>query len=414
MTQQPDVLIIGAGPSGLAAAVALRRSGVERVLVVDRESQAGGVPRHCNHTGFGLRDVRRVLTGPDYARRNVQLAEAAGVEILTNTMVTEWRGATGVRTTRPSGVLDIQAAAIVLATGCRERPRSARLVPGARPAGIFTTGALQQWVYLQRHPVGKRAVIVGAEHVSFSAVMTLKHAGLDVIAMLTDLPRHQSFLAYKLIGADRWRVPLLTNTRMSAILGKQRVEGVEIADVNTGAKRILDCDTVVFTGDWIPDHELARSGNLTMDSPSRSPQVDSLLRTSVPGVFAAGNLLHAADTADLAALSGRYVAESVVNYLQTQIWRDTDLIPITFDSAVRWVSPHVIQPDNEALPNHHLSLRVAVPLEKSTIEIWQGKQRLWARRYRRLTPNLPVYLPDTFLKEMRTAEAIRIIIRPSI
>src|SRR5689334_6282986 len=161
-------VIIGGGPAGLAAAVELRRLGIEPVTVIERELEAGGIPRHSNHTGFGLRDLRTVLTGPRYAERYRNLAEEEAVEVLTETMVTGWVGAGGLRLTGPAGRWELQPPAVILATGCRERPRSARLVPGSRPAGVMTTSTLQQLVHLKGRKVGRRAVIVGAEHVSFS------------------------------------------------------------------------------------------------------------------------------------------------------------------------------------------------------------------------------------------------------
>src|SRR5438309_692884 len=145
--QETDVLIVGAGPAGLAAAIELRRLGAGRVLVVDRETQAGGIPRHSNHVGFGIRDMRRFLTGPAYAARYVRLAEKYGVDIQTETTITGWQDAAHLTATSPAGLVTIQARAVVLATGCRERPRAARLIPGSRPPGIFTTGGLQNMVY---------------------------------------------------------------------------------------------------------------------------------------------------------------------------------------------------------------------------------------------------------------------------
>ena len=291
-----DVLIAGAGPAGLAAGIELRRLGVGRVLIVDREAEAGGVPRHSAHTGFGLRDLRRVMTGPAYARHYARAAARAGAEVWAGTTVTGWpgwpgsggaadrpgsarpggptgsgdpasstgtagpadpAGATGplsVSLTSAGGIGAVTASAVLLATGCRERPRAARLVPGGRPPGVMTTGELQQRVYLHGQRLPGRAVIVGAEHVSFSAMVTLAHAGADVLALVTDQPRHQSFAAFALAAAVRWRAPVWASTAVRRIAGRDRLEGVELADLRTGATRFIGCDTVVFTGDWIPDH----------------------------------------------------------------------------------------------------------------------------------------------------------------
>ena len=311
-----DVLIVGGGPAGLAAAIELRRLGAGRVLVAEREQQAGGVPRHCAHTGYGLRDRHRVWTGPAYARHYARAAVQAGAEVRASTTVTGWAGPRSAWLTSPAGIETVPARAVLLATGCRERPRAARLIPGGRPPGVLTTGELQQRVYLAGERLPGRALIVGAEHVSFSALVTLAHAGADVVGLVTEQPRQQSYAAFRAGAALRWRVPVWTHAVVSRLDGRDRLAGAELRDVRTGATRFVACETVVFTGDWIPDHELARSAaGLQIDAGSRGPVVDTALATSVPGVFAAGNLVHAAETADVAALSGRHAARHIAAWL---------------------------------------------------------------------------------------------------
>ncbi len=314
-----SVVVIGAGPAGLSAAVELRRLGAGPVLVADREAEPGGVPRHSWHIGYGLRDLRRVLTGPAYARALASAAEAAGAELRLGTTVTGLdagrAGSCAVTWTSADGIETVHAAAVLLATGCRERPRAARLIPGDRPAGVMTTGELQQRVYLGGERLAGRALVVGAEHVSFSAAMTLAHAGARVVALVTEHERQQSYAAFRFGAAVRWRVPVWTSTRVQRVTGRGRLAGVEVADIQTGAARFVPCDTVVFTGDWIPDHELARMAGLAMDPGTRGPAVDTTLATSAAGVFAAGNLVHAAETADVAALSGRHAARHIAAVL---------------------------------------------------------------------------------------------------
>jgi NAD(P)H-nitrite reductase large subunit len=235
------------------------------------------------------------MSGPRYARTLVERATRAGVDLRSRTPV--------------FSLDDLDADAIILATGVRERPRAARLVPGDRPGGIFTTGSLQQ-LAISGHRVGTTAVIVGAEHVSFSAILTLAHVGCRSVAMVTPLPRHQSYAVLKLVTASLRRVPVLTGVDVAEIVGRRRVERVVLTDGRT-----IDCDTVVFTGNWIPENELARRGGLTINPTLRGPAVDDAFRTSRAGVFAIGNLVHQVAAADRCALDGKAVAAEVARSL---------------------------------------------------------------------------------------------------
>jgi thioredoxin reductase len=401
-----DVLVVGGGPAGLAAAVQLRRDGIPRVLVAEREAQTGGIPRHTDHTGFGLQDLHRLYRGPRYAQAITDLAAAAGAQLRPSTTVTGWAQAPpdrlAVELTAPDGRQTLHARAVLLATGCRERPRAARLVPGSRPLGVFTTGALQQLVYLHGQPVGRRAVIVGAEHVSFSAVLTLAHAGARIAGLVTEAPRHQSLTPFRLAAALRYRAPLLTSTRVSAILGRRRVQAVELTDLASGRVRRMACDTVVFTGDWIPDHELARQAGVRIDRGSNGPWVDQGLRTSTPGVFAAGNLLHGAETAAVAALSGRHAATAIRRWLADAAWPAGTPVPVSTAPPLRWVVPAAVTSTRELPPRGRLLLR-ADQFATGRLTVRQDARLLWAGRRRRLVPGRSIHLPAGWLSEVDLA-----------
>ncbi|MFI5258814.1 MAG: NAD(P)/FAD-dependent oxidoreductase [Candidatus Limnocylindrales bacterium] len=417
--EHADVLVVGGGPSGLASSIELRRLGVGRVVVLDRERVMGGIPRHSDHLGYGMVDLKRVFTGPRYARWYARHAAAAGAELRPETSVVGWSGDRTVRITSPSGRGEIEADAVVLATGCRERPRSARLVPGTRPAGIFTTGSLQQFVHLHDRRVGRRAVVVGAEHVAFSALLTLEHAGAKTLAVLTEQPRHQSYRPLVLVTATRLRVPVLGGQKVIGILGRKRVEAVEVTDMATGASRQIACDTIVFTGDWIPDHELARLAELEMDPGTKGPSVDAALRTSAKGVFAIGNLLHGAETSDVVALEGRHVAGPIRAWLGGDNWRDSP-VPVLGDEAISWIAPNAIQPGEATLPpSGHFTMRVGRFIEGALLEAHQGSTVLWAGRptsgmlasfapflpatflHGALVPGRPVHIPASWISRVR-------------
>ena len=417
------VVVVGAGPAGLSAAVELLRLGAGPVLVADRESAPGGVPRHSWHTGYGLRDLRRVMTGPAYARSLVSAALSAGADLRAGTTVTGWTpgpdGSHAVTMTSPAGRQTVHVAAVLLATGCRERPRTARLVPGDRPAGVMTTGELQQRVYLGGERLAGRALVVGAEHVSFSAALTLAHAGADVVALVTEHERQQSYAAFRFGAAVRWRVPVWTCSAVRRIAGRGRLEGVEVADVRTGVARFVPCEVVVFTGDWIPDHELARLAGLGMDPGTRGPAVDTTLATSAPGVFAAGNLVHAAETADIAALSGRHAARHIAAFLGGETAAPGSgmaaagpgvaaaaaeaRLPVLVEPPLRWISPNVIRMPAAPPPLGRFVLRSAVFRRGVRLEVRQDGRLLARSRPVRLIPERPVHLGAGWLHQVDPA-----------
>jgi len=420
-----DVLIVGAGPAGLAAAVELRRLGAGRVVVVDRDEKAGGVPRHSAHTGFGARDLRRFLSGPAYARRYAEAAAAAGAQIRLGTTVAGWDGPPGtvgpplhsphtvgperaagpqrVTLTSAAGIETVGAAAVLLATGCRERPRTARLVPGDRPPGIMTTGELQRRVYLAGQRLPGRALVVGAEHVSFSAMVTLAHAGADVVALVTERPRHTSYAAFAVAASWRWHVPVWPCTVVRRVAGRGRLEGAELADLRTGETRFVPCDLLVFTGDWIPDHELARAAGLAMDPGTRGPAVDTALATSAPGVFAAGNLVHAAETADVAALGGRHAARGIAAFLRgaTEPGRgpapEPVRLPVTAEPPLRWIAPNLLRAGGPAPPRGRFVLRSDVFAGLARLEVRQDGRRLATGVAYRMMPDRPVRLSASWM-----------------
>lgn len=367
----PKVAIVGGGPAGLTCATRLARRYGKDVLVIEREQVAGGIPRHSDHTGYGIRDLRTVLTGPAYAKKLVAAAQQAGASVAAGTQVTGWGDGLELEITSPNGRQLVRPEAVVLATGARERPRAARRIPGDRPGGVLTTGQLQNLVHLHDEKVGSRAVVIGAELVSWSAVMTLREAGCSTVALVSQYPRPEAYSLFTHPGKMLFRTKVITRSRVVAVHGRGRVSGVEIEDLATGARQTLACDTVVFTGDWIPDHELARLGGLELELGSKSPRVDSALRTSRAGVFAAGNLLHPVETADCAALDGSHVADQVIRYLDGVAGSAVG-VRLRVDEPLRWVAPSVLRPGDPLPPRGRLVLWTDEYIARPTVTLRQG------------------------------------------
>lgn len=420
--ERPDVVVLGGGPAGLTAAAALAARGFA-TLVLERERETGGIPRHAHHQGFGLRDLRRSFSGPRYAARLRTAALSAGAELRTGAMVTSLEPAPAplagtaaapaaaplagaaaapaaappaLAVTSPAGRTLVAPRALILATGTRERPRSARFVAGARPQGVMTTGTLQQAVYIEGEQVGSRAVVVGAEHVSYSALLTLAHGGAKTVAMVTDQPGTDSYLPFALGARVRFGSPLRTLTRVRRILGEGRVEAVELEHVRSGKLETVACDTVVFTGDWIPDMELAATAGIALDPGTRGPRVDEALRTSHAGVFAAGNVLHGAETADVAALDGRHVAASVAAWLAAPAaaapWPAAP-VPIEVAEPLHWVAPNAVVIPGAQPPRGRFLLRSHARRGRTTLRVSQDGRELWSGAVARLGPARCATLP---------------------
>ncbi len=309
-----DVAIIGAGPSGIAAAITLKKKGIERVVVLEREAEAGGIPRHCGHPPFGMTELKKILTGPTYAKNIVTLAKKAGVEFWLNGTVVNLGRSAKLNVVTPSGSITLQAKCVLLATGTRETPRSARFISGQRPLGIYNTGALQSMVYLKNKIPFKNPIIVGTEIVSFSALFTCWKAGIKPVAMIE---RNNSTtvmwpinIVPKLVG-----VPLLIGTKLNNIQGRDRVESVQITS-NEGKKEEIACDGVLFTGNFTPESSLVRSSHLEIDFNTGMAITDTKGRCSDPSYFTCGNVQFSpVKVAGKCWKSGCLVANEIANYV---------------------------------------------------------------------------------------------------
>ena len=409
------VVVVGAGPAGLSAAAELRRLGAGPVLVADREPEPGGVPRHSWHTGYGLRDLRRVMTGPAYARALVSAAAgggrgAAGGHHGDRLDDRAGRHARGHPDQRRPASRRCAAAAVLLATGCRERPRTARLVPGDRPAGVMTTGELQQRVYLGGERLAGRALVVGAEHVSFSAALTLAHAGADVVALVTEHERQQSYAAFRFGAAVRWRVPVWTSSAVRRIAGRGRLEGVEVADVRTGAARFVPCELVVFTGDWIPDHELARLAGLAMDPGTRGPVVDTRWRRrwracSRPATWCTRPRPRTSPRCPAGTPPGTspaFLGGRAPRRRGSGTAAGRSPVPVLVEPPLRWISPNAIG-SAAPPPLGRFVLRSAVFRRGARLEVRQDGRLLARSRPVRLIPERPVHLGAAWLARVDPA-----------
>ena len=304
-----DVVVIGGGPSGLATAMALRELGVSDVVVIEREAEAGGIPRHCGHKGFGFFKRWGLLSGPQLAKK--LRSSSSAIDVRTNTTVLEFSMHGSMRVHGPSGISELSGRKIVLATGTRESSRAARLIGGKRLPGIINTGTLQQEVYLHHAKPFSNPVILGSEWVSFSALMTCRHAGMKPVAMIAEGEKLDAPLYFAAGARFVFGVPVIRQAKLIAIHGATKIEAVEI-EVK-GQSRMISCDGVIVSGKFRSEHALYSNGFLARDG--HAPLVMDDFRTSKPDIFAVGNVLGKLETAGTCMIEARKLAKLLAGEL---------------------------------------------------------------------------------------------------
>jgi len=371
-----DVAIVGGGPAGLAAAVELRAAGVQSVIVIEREVEIGGIPRHCGHFPFGMREFGRLLRGPDYARRLAARARAAGVRVLTGTSVMALQAGPRLSLTTPAGPSELTAHRVLLATGVREKSRSARLIGGTKPGGVLSTGALQGLVYLDGIRPFRRPVIVGTELVAFSALLTCRHLGIEPVAMIEANDRVTA------LAPARFFPPLLGTAlhlrcELVAINGERQVESVVLRNAD-GTSRTLATDGVIVTGQFLPEASLLASGHIALDRGSVGPVVDQFGRCSDADYFAAGNLLRAVETAGWCWQEGRAVARTIVESLAGRLPAPAAVRGVRVSSPLKYAVPQRVVDSPAAGVTENFQLRVTRPT-RGTLHLQVDGRNVWSR-----------------------------------
>ncbi|KXG76968.1 Thioredoxin reductase [Fervidicola ferrireducens] len=392
--QNRELVIIGGGPAGLSAAVEARRLGIKDVLVIDRESEPGGILKQCIHTGFGLHVFKEELTGPEYAERFIREAENLGVEIMLDTMVIELTADKRiVAVNSREGLVEIQAKAVILAMGCRERTRGAINIPGFRPAGIFTAGTAQRFVNIEGYMPGREIVILGSGDIGLIMARRLTLEGAKVQCVVEIMPYSNGLTRNIVQCLEDFDIPLLLKHTVVNIHGRKRVEGVTIAEVDDDdmkpimeTAKFVPCDTLLLSVGLIPENELSRMANIQIDEVTGGPVVNQRMETSVPGIFACGNVLHVHDLVDYVTREAMLAAKGVASYLADG-GKKYEHIPVSPGNGLRYVLPQRINVDAMPEERQNFFMRSVKPMAKARLFIESERGVIKSRVMRYVKPS---------------------------
>jgi thioredoxin reductase len=369
--QNIDVAVIGGGPAGLAAAIKAKEAGVDKVVILERGEYLGGLLDQCIHNGFGLFYFNEDLTGPEYGQRFIEKANDLGVESLLKTMVIKLFPDRRLAINNNEGFTYLSPKAIVLAMGCRERSRESLSIPGTRPAGIFTAGTAQRYVNIEGYIPGKEVVILGSGDVGMIMARRLTLEGVEVKAVVEVLPYVGGLIRNEVQCLHDFNIHILLEHTVVEVHGQDRVEGVTVAKVDKhwnpipGTERMLECDTLLISAGLIPENELSRMAGIELDPIIGGPVVDESMETSIPGIFAAGNVVHVNDLVDNVTWEGEVAGASAANFAMGKAILRKPKISLRAGENVRCIVPQSITAGKEVT----LSIRVKEPAEKVRLTV---------------------------------------------
>ena len=401
---QTDVVIVGGGPAGLSAAVAAKKEGVEKVLIIERDEKLGGILQQCIHPGFGLTYFHKELTGPEYAG-HFKEELALGAEVLLNSMVLEVipEESAVICVNSEYGMTKVKAGSIVLAMGCRERTRAGIMIPGTRPAGVYTAGAAQRLVNRQNAVVGKNIVILGSGDIGMIMARRMTLEGAHVIAVVELMDFLAGLTRNKVQCLDDFGIPLKLSHTVTRIVGNERVEGVYIAQVDKDKKPIpeteefIPCDTLLLSVGLIPENELSRGADVKISRITNGPEVNQYMQTSWDNVFACGNVVHVNDLVDNVTVESMNAGASAARYAMHKLPEANREVPSVTGENVRYLCPQSVKigEENETV---RLFFRVLHPELDVVIRVKSGDKVLSEKKAKRVNPGEMCHV------EVKTAE----------
>jgi len=417
-----DVVVVGSGPGGVAAAIEAKKNGADDVLIIERDYELGGILVQCIHNGFGLELLKEDLPGPAYAQHFIEEMLSLGVEALLNTMVLDITPNRHLFvSSKEHGYVEIEARAIVLAMGCRERTRPQIRIPGMRPNGVFTAGTAQRWVNVEGYMPAKDVVILGSGDIGMIMARRLTFEGAKVERVL-EIQSYLSGLSRNLVQClQDYNIPLQLNHTVKRIMGKNRVEAVEAVQVDEkwnfipGTEEIIPCDTLLLSVGLIPENELSRKAGVKLDPITGGPYVDETFQTNVPGIFAAGNVVHVYDLVDWVSEAGFEAGKRAAQYAISLRNAETRYIPLKAGKNVRYVVPHKLDKSTLAQEDVRLQMRVTRPIEQPVwIEVHDGENLITRKPEKYVRPGemVTVILKTKNYTDVSKANSLTIDINP--
>ena len=401
-SQDIDVVVIGGGPAGISACLELAKSSDLTIALFEDDAELGGMPQSC-HIFFGMRDRWRTYTGPQYAKKLSKVVQETSVSIYTQAHVLHISaGGKGnphkIETLTPDGFRYFNTRFVILAMGCFETSAVTRQLASQRPDGIYTTGALQQIVNIYDQKPGQRALIIGSEHIALSSLLTLRRADVSIAGIVEEDHVLKTYQLPAKAMSLYYGCSIYTDTSVKTILGKNRVEGVELVSNADESTFQVDCDTVIITGKFRPDSQLIDDTPIAQDPLTKGPLVDMNFMTSISNVFAAGNILRGADMHDLCALEGKMAAQNIIKRINTPEAEDENAITMGAEAPIRYVVPQKI---SEIKSKPHFfswlypgySIQLEHTVKHPVLEAWSGKEIIWKGSFRKLIAKNRVLLP---------------------
>ncbi|MBR1572344.1 MAG: FAD-dependent oxidoreductase [Lachnospiraceae bacterium] len=387
-----DLVIVGGGPAGLAAAVAAKDNGIDSILIIERDNELGGILNQCIHNGFGLHTFKEELTGPEYASRFIAQVEERNIEYKLNTMVMDISNDKVVTAmNKTDGMFTVEAKAVILAMGCRERSRGALNIPGYRPAGIFSAGTAQRLVNIEGYMPGRKVVILGSGDIGLIMARRMTLEGAEVLAVAELMPYSGGLKRNIVQCLDDFDIPLYLSHTVVDIQGKERVEGITIAEVGPDRKPIpgteihYDCDTLLLSCGLLPENELSKTAGVDLSPITSGPIVNDSLETNIEGIFACGNVLHVHDLVDFVSQEATNAGKNAAKYIKEGKTANAKEVKINAVDGVRYTVPCTIRPE-EMDENVTVRFRVGQVFKNCAIATYFGDELINKRKKQVMAP----------------------------